>query len=550
MKKYFNKAKSFIIAHKIISVIVLIALLGTGYWGYKKVTSTSGDIRYLTTKVAKGNIIASVSGSGQVSASNQVDIKPKTSGDIVYLAAKAGQKVSAGALIATIDSRDAQKSVRDAEISLQSAKLSLEKIQIQNSEANLSADAQKAYTDGFNDVADAFLDLPSVVDGLNDMISQNNLSDNAARAVGNTARTYRDKAETSYYAAKKAFDQNQKDYTALNSNSSPAKIKNIIAETYTTTKTVSDAVKNTLDFVNYMADHANDPDSFTSSKSTLSTYTNTVVSDLTSLSDAQTNISNNKDSSQNASIDMQSAELSVQQKENALQDAKDNLADYSIRAPFAGTLASVDIKKSDSVSASTAAATLITAQQLAEISFNEVDVAKIKLGQKATLTFDAIPDLTISGIVGDIDAIGAVSQGVVTYNVKISFDTQDERVKPGMSVSAEIITNMKQNVLVVPNSAIKSQNGTSYVESFDAPLVPPTDGLIGTISKIAPNKIPVEVGLSNDSESEIISGVTEGDEIVSRTIQSSATTAAAAPSLFGGSGNRATTGGAARTTGR
>ena len=67
----------------------------------------------------------------------------------------------------------------------------------------------------------------------------------------------------------------------------------------------------------------------------------------------------------------------------------------------------------------------------------------------------------MSGVVTEIDPIGAISQGVVTYDIKINFDVVDERVKPSMSVSAAIITDTKQNVLVVPNSAVKSKNGSS-----------------------------------------------------------------------------------------
>ena len=103
---------------------------------------------------------------------------------------------------------------------------------------------------------------------------------------------------------------------------------------------------------------------------------------------------------------------------------------------------------------------LITKQKIAEISLNEVDAAKVKVGQKVTLTFDAIDGLSITGEVSEIDALGTVSQGVVTYGVKIAFDTQDERVKSGMSVSAAIITDVKQNVLLVPNAAVKSNERT------------------------------------------------------------------------------------------
>ena len=82
MKKRLNKIKSHVIAHKTISVVVLIIIISISYWSYKKITDTSGDIRYITAKVQRGTIISSVSGSGQVSASNQIDIKAKVSGEV------------------------------------------------------------------------------------------------------------------------------------------------------------------------------------------------------------------------------------------------------------------------------------------------------------------------------------------------------------------------------------------------------------------------------------------------------------------------------------
>ncbi len=542
MKTYFNKIKSFVIAHKIISVFVLVVVIGLGYWGYKKFTSTSGEIRYVTAKVEKGTIVASVSGTGQVSTLSQVDIKPKVSGDIVYVGAKNGDKVSAGAILVELDAKDAQKAVRDAEVSLDSANLALEKLKIQNSDKNISDSLTKAYGDGFNTVSDTFYDLNSILTGLNNILLEKNLSDNAARAAGNIALDSRNKANTTYYAALSALNQNNKDYQKLSNTSPGIDTENIIKETYDTTKLLADAIKSYSDFVDYMAKDSGNVANFTSTQTTLSTYTTAVNGHLSLLLTAKTNINNNKDSSENGSLDIQSAQLSLQQKQNALQDAKDNLSDYVVRAPLAGTITNLNLKKSDSVTQSTVVGTLIAPQQLAVISLNEVDVAKIKIGQKTTLTFDAVPDLTISGVVGEIDSIGTVSQGVVTYDVKINFDTQDDRVKTAMSVSGAIITDIKQDVLMVPNSAVKSlpalreqagQGGTGYVEMFDSPLIPPTDGLLGSVSKIVPNKIPVEVGLSNDSQSEIISGIKEGDEIVTRTIQPKTATTSSAPSLFG-----------------
>ncbi|OGI57528.1 hypothetical protein A3B85_01855 [Candidatus Nomurabacteria bacterium RIFCSPHIGHO2_02_FULL_37_13] len=535
---FFNKIKLYIIAHKVISAVVLFVVLYGGYWGYKKFTSTVGETRYVTTKVERGIIVASVSGTGQVSDINQIDIKSKASGDVVYIGATNGQKVYAGTLLVQLNVKDAQKSVRDAQISLEGSKLSLEKLKIQNSYENMNADLVKVYDDGFSAISDAFLDLPTIMTGLENLLAESSLSDNAARLSGNTALDYRNQSETLYYTANTAFNKNRKNYRTLNDNSPKQDIENIIKETYETTKLVSATIKNTVNFVDFMAKDSNNSSNFTSIHTTLSTYTDTINGHFSSLLTSQTNIKDNKDSLENNSLDIKSSELSVIQKENALQDAKDKLSDYFIRAPYAGTVANLDIKKSDSVNAGTIIATLITDKQLALISLNEVDVIKIKIEQKATFTFDAIPDLTISGTVTEIDPIGVVSQGVVTYDVKIGFDMQDERVKPSMSVSAVIITDMKQNVLIVQNSAIKSKDDANYVEMFDQSLPSPTAGLIGSISKIIPDRIPVEVGLSNDSRTEIISGIQEGDEIIIRTILPTTATTIATPSLFGSPANR------------
>ena len=100
--------------------------------------------------------------------------------------------------------------------------------------------------------------------------------------------------------------------------------------------------------------------------------------------------------------------------------------------------------------------------------------------------------------------MGAVSQGVVSYGVKIAFDIEDERVKPGMSVTVDIITDAKQDVLVLPNSAIKFQKNSYYVE------------LVELSEEIKLQ--PIETGLSNDLYTEIVSGLKEGDIVVTSTI--------------------------------
>ena len=107
--------------HKIISLIALIVIIGGGYYGYNKYNSGQVKVSYVTAPVVRGTIVTSVSGSGQISVSNQVEIKAKVSADIVKISVTDGQAVKSGDIIAQLDATAAYKAVRDASANLQSA---------------------------------------------------------------------------------------------------------------------------------------------------------------------------------------------------------------------------------------------------------------------------------------------------------------------------------------------------------------------------------------------------------------------------------------------
>jgi len=133
MKNFLSKIKLYIVTHKVVSVVVFLILIYAGYSIYGKMTSTASIPKYNLAAVSKGTVISVVSGSGQVSTSSQIDLKPTVSGNITYIGVKPGDQVSAGKTLFSLDDTDAQKSVRDAEVNLQSAQLSLDKLKIQNS---------------------------------------------------------------------------------------------------------------------------------------------------------------------------------------------------------------------------------------------------------------------------------------------------------------------------------------------------------------------------------------------------------------------------------
>ncbi len=163
------------------------------------------------------------------------------------------------------------------------------------------------------------------------------------------------------------------------------------------------------------------------------------------------------------------------------------------------------------------------------------------------MTFDAIDGLELTGRVAEVDTIGTVTQGVVNYAVKVLFDTQDDRVRPGMSVSVAIITDSKQDVIIVPNSAVQTLNNRYFVLIADASGTDSNSQ--GVALATPPRQQFVEIGLANDSVTEITSGLVGGETIVERTIAGSAQTAAPVqsssliPGLGGNSRAGAATGG-------
>ena len=128
----------------------------------------------------------------------------------------------------------------------------------------------------------------------------------------------------------------------------------------------------------------------------------------------------------------QTQEVSVKQSRNNLDKAKQKLQDYYIKAPFDGVVTGLSVEAGDSVSRSTVLASVITHDMRAAVSLNEVDAAKVKEGDSVTLTFDALPDLELSGKVSRIDTIGTVTQNVVSYDAEIVFDEQRPALADGL----------------------------------------------------------------------------------------------------------------------
>ena len=173
------------------------------------------------------------------------------------------------------------------------------------------------------------------------------------------------------------------------------------------------------------------------------------------------------------------------------------------------------------------------ATPIVSINLTEIDVPKITIGDKATITLDAYPDKTFTGKVVSIDTVGSITSGVSTYPTVIKLDTDTTTILPNMAVSASIITERKNDVLMVPSSSVQqNEDGSSYVQIMKNNLV---------------SKVNIETGISSDSQMEIVSGLSEGDVVVTATIKATTASSTSTTSPFSALGGRS---GAATRIGR
>ena len=160
-------------------------------------------------------------------------------------------------------------------------------------------------------------------------------------------------------------------------------------------------------------------------------------------------------------------------------------------------------------------------QTTASVSLTEIDVVKVKADQKVTITMDAFPDKTFTGKVLAINTNGQSTSGVTSYPTIIVFDNTVSNRNPNMSVSANIIIDSKTDILTIPSSAIKTSNGQSVVQ-------------VKKDNQIT--QVEVETGISDSTNTEIISGLNEGDIVITSTSTTKTTTNTTTKSIFSGSG--------------
>ena len=454
----------------------LVAILLLGLIARDTVFAQPAAAPLRTATADRGTVTSAVSGTGSLVPAGRMNVNFKLAGTLTEVDVKVGDKVTAGAVLARIDSSTQQASLAQAEASLASAQANLHATespvtaaQLAQLQHQLSA-AQQSYNDTVASVnAQNQADATTVA---NDQAKVNTDCPNGLQCSQDRAQL--------------ANDQNKQNMDALSGQSR----------------------------INAAAQQ------ITSARDNL-----TVQSQVkpNSVSAAQAQVS--------------SAQAQVQSAELALNET-------TLTAPTSGVIVSINGVPGESVagggSGATAQAPGSLAPQpssspaatgfmviddnssyIAVMPFAETDAARLAANQIASLTFDAIPNLTISGHVLGISPSATVVSNVVDYYVSFVLNRTDPRLREGMTANVSVVVAQADNAVRVPNAAVHTTGGTTMVTVL-------TNG----------QQVPTEVvtGVVGDTYTEIKAGLNEGDRVVLPALRTSAGTTTNGGNLIRGGG--------------
>jgi HlyD family secretion protein len=436
---------------KWIILVVLLAALGAGAYYYFQVyrpqQAAAAMSNLQTVKAEKGELVATIGATGQVRSKQTVLLGWKTTGTVGAVNVQVGDHVKAGQKLAEISETSLPQTVILARADLVNAKKAQE--DLYTNAQNAAVQALQAISTSAQALKAAQYQLdnyimPTYLQGLSSIEAVDKMQKalDEARAAFEPVKYYPENDETRK-DLKEKLDQAQSDYNAA--------VKRLDYE-YSMQVAQSNLDKARKDYATYAAGPSQD-------------------------------------------------DIAAIQARVAAAEATLNTS--FIEAPFDGVITLVDVKPGDqaSLTAGTPAFRLDDMSALlVDVSVSEVDINQIKPGQDVTLTFDAIRNKEYKGKVATVDRVGTSVQGAVEFVVTVELIEPDDQVKPGMTAAVNIVTTRLQEVLLVPNRAVRFSDGQQVVFVLkDGQMV----------------KTNISLGASSESNSEVTGGDLQvGDEVI------------------------------------
>ncbi|OFW53846.1 MAG: hypothetical protein A2163_00990 [Actinobacteria bacterium RBG_13_35_12] len=230
---------------------------------------------------------------------------------------------------------------------------------------------------------------------------------------------------------------------------------------------------------------------------------------------------NNLSSLQSADAQMESAMENLNQAEIQMklarmdyEETQKNLDDYTLKAPYDGIIISSDFKSGNQNSGGSIIS-IISDDFLINTTIGETDISKVTEGDEAYITLDAYPDIEFSGEVEKIIPVAVEEGNIISFEIKIRLSNiEGTEIYYGLSANADIVAEKVENVLYVPIQSVYQENGKSYVDTLIQEQQADSEETMQAVKKTE-----VTTGINDYSSIEIISGLKEGDIIVTSKIQ-------------------------------
>ena len=465
--------------------------------------AASRDVTYAETTPVRQDVSNSLSGTGTLNPANTYTVKSLVDGKILTGGFEEGDKVEEGDVLYTIDSSDASTNLEKASIALQQAQRSYDKtvdLQYVRAEVDGTVSSLKVAK---GDQVTSGQEVAVIRDSSKMLLNLLFPAADAANfSVGQSADVVLDGT----------FETLKGTITAI-TGTDELSTGNLLVRTVTirvnnagglTTAQAATASVNGVSSITSATFAYQAERTLTAQAGGTVSAINVQEGDAVSKGDILIELTGDDltESIQSASESLRSAEISM-------QNQQDNMSNYTITSPISGTIIEKDAKQGDAL---TSGSTLCVIYDLSYlemvINVDELQIGALSVGQKVQITADAVADKTYVGTVTRVSMKGSSSGGTTTYPITIRIDNTDG-LRPGMNANAEIVVAEANNALVVPNAAVirggyvlvskKSPSAANAVEDMDAP-----EGYV---------YVKVETGVSDDSYTEIKSGLQEDDTV-------------------------------------
>lgn len=496
IKHTIKKVWNIIKKHKIKSIVLGIILLLICFLIFKPKAEPARDV----VTIEPTTVLQEVSVTGRVEAAQALELALQSGGKVTTVRGAIGDRVQAGQLLLQVNTSDLSVRLARAQAALERARLEQRKDEPKTTAEDTFTQLKE---DAFTATADAFLDLPSVITGIDTIFSSDYIHINTVTSkYGTTARTLLDAARDDFKRAEAAHKRVSVQYRSISRGDSLEKITPVMDETIEVLKQVSDTLKRVKSTIDYIESREGKRSQIDIDKAAVDQMTGKINAHLSELIRARNNTKNAQFGIDDAQYDRTSLGLSVRQAELDVQDIRVQISERTIYAPISGVITDVQAKVGETVSAGMPLVSLIsdTAYQVTA-NIPESDMAKLEAGADAAITLDAYSDdVLFPAKVVTVSPAGRLVDGVATYKTTFQFVGSDDRIKAGMTADIVVSGEKREGVFAVPQRSVITKDGVRYVQLLvNGEVVEKevTLGLRGTNGLV-----------------EVVEGISEGDVVV------------------------------------